>query len=103
MLGIGREVSVFLSACLAGNLVCLGYMALRILRRIIRHSLFWVSLEDFLFWILAALYLFSEMYRTCFGSIRWYFVLGVVGGGALTYFLVEKLMKKYVDKSRKKE
>ena len=51
MSGIGAELSVFLQAILTGNLVYLTYCVLRIIRRIIKHNLFWVSLEDILFWI----------------------------------------------------
>ncbi len=95
-------MSVFFSSCLAGNLVCLAYYALRMLRRIIKHSLFWVSMEDMIFWVVTGIYLFSEMYRTCSGSIRWYFVLGVLIGGFLTAWFMHKI-KKRIDKSRKKE
>lgn len=100
MLGIGNEVSIFLSACLAGNLVCLIYCAIRLFRRIIRHTLFWISVEDLIFWVAVGLYLFTEMYRTCSGNIRWYFVLGVLLGGISTLWLVQKC-KKVIDKLRK--
>lgn len=38
--------------------------------------------------------MFQEMYRTCDGSIRWYFVLGVLlgaGAGAGMYALLMKV------------
>ena len=92
MTGIANELSIFVSACLLGNFVCLIYYAIRVFRRIVRHSLFWVSIEDFVFWIGAALYLFSEMYRTCGGSIRWYFVLGVLVGGIITLGIIRKIV-----------
>lgn len=100
-MGIANELSIFVSACLLGNLTCLVYYALRVFRRIVKHSLFWISIEDFVFWVAAGIYLFSEMYRTCGGSIRWYFVIGVFVGGGLTCWIVQKLMKKIVDKTHK--
>lgn len=96
MLEIGEEVSIVLQAFLSGNIVYLSYSAIRILRRLIRHSLFFVSLEDFLFWIGTGLYLFLEMFNTSDGSIRWYFVLGVVVGS-----LFAALLEKTSQKSRK--
>ena len=102
MLGIEKEVSIFLSACLLGNAVSLIYCALCVFRRIIKHTLFWVSLEDFAFWIGTGLYVFTEMYRTCNGSIRWYFVLGVLAGGGVTIRFAQKLVKKVIDKRKKK-
>lgn len=95
-------MAIFLSACLAGNIVCLVYCAIRVFRRLIRHSLFWVSMEDLMFWVTVGLYLFAEMYRTCSGNIRWYFVLGVLIGGGITVWTVQKL-KKRIDKTRKTE
>lgn len=101
MLGIENELGIFLSAALAGNLVCLVYCAIRVFRRIVKHSLFWISMEDLIFWVAASLYLFTEMYRTCSGSIRWYFVTGVFLGGIITLQLFQKLQK-VIDKSKKK-
>ena len=48
MLGIGDEISIFLQALLAGNIVLLVYTCIRVFRRLIKHDLFFVSLEDFL-------------------------------------------------------
>ena len=101
MLEIGEEVSIVLQAFLSGNIVYLSYSAIRILRRMISHSLFFVSLEDFLFWIGTGLYLFLEMFNTSDGSIRWYFVLGVVVG-SLFAALLEKNFTKIKKKFAKK-
>ena len=107
MLGIGNEISIFVSACLLGNVVSLMYYAIRVFRRIIKHTLFWVSIEDFIFCAGTRIYLFAEMYRTCAGSIRWYFVLGVLAGGGITCWLLQKFVgkfiKKVVDKTKKTE
>lgn len=101
MIGIANELSIFVSACLLGNLICLIYYGLRVFRRLVRHSLLWISIEDLVFWVGAGVYLFSEMYRTCEGSIRWYFVLGVFAGGIITYWIIQKLLKKVIDKTGK--
>ena len=72
-----------------------------------------IEIEDFLYWIATAIYLFVQIYHTSNGSIRWYFVLGVVLGVAVSTFLwkrIEKMLKKIYDlqsgeniaKSRKK-
>lgn len=103
ILGIEKELSVFLQAALAGNLVYLAYLVIRVFRRIVRHKLFWVSLEDALFWIGTGFYLFTEIYQTSNGTIRWYFVLGVLVGGILTHHIILKIKKKYIDKSKKRE
>lgn len=93
MLGIGEEVSVFLQAVLAGNIILLVYCCLRVFRRIIRHGLFWVSMEDFLFWLWTGFYLFGKIYDTSDGSIRWFFVTGILAGGLCSYFLMKLFVK----------
>ncbi len=103
ILGIEKELSVFLQAALAGNLVYLVYFAIRVFRRIVKHNLLWVSFEDALFWIVTGFYLFLEIYQTSNGKIRWYFVLGVLTGGLITHHIILKITKKYIDKSQKKE
>ncbi len=102
ILGIEKELSVFLQAALAGNLVYLIYCAICVFRRIIKHNLFWVSLEDFVYWIGTGLYLFIQIYRTSNGVIRWYFVTGVLAGGLITHWLIRKFAKKYIAKWKKK-
>ena len=103
MLGIERELSVFLQAALAGNMVYLVYCGLRIFRRMLKHNLFWISFEDTLFWIVTGFYLFFRIYQTSNGIIRWYFVLGVLAGGIFTHHIIYKITKKYIDKTKKKE
>ena len=91
MLGIGDEMSIFQQAMLAGNIVILVYTCIRIFRRLIRHSLFFISLEDFFFWIWVGAYLFKKIYNTSDGSIRWFFTIGVVIGGIFTFFVLHVL------------
>lgn len=91
MLGIGDEISIFLQALLAGNIVLLVYTCIRVFRRLIKHDLFFVSLEDFFFWVWAGLYLFVKIYDTSDGSIRWFFTIGVVVGGVCSFFVLHFL------------
>jgi hypothetical protein len=103
MSGIGAELSVFLQAILTGNLVYLTYCVLRIIRRIIKHNLFWVSLEDILFWIGTGFFVFIRIFQTSGGSIRWYFVVGILLGGITTHEIISKISKKYIAKRKKRE
>lgn len=102
ILGIEKELSVFLQAVLAGNLVYLTYCSIRVFRRIVAHNLFWISLEDALFWIGVGVYLFWQIYKTSNGTIRWYFALGVFAGGILTHYVISKITKKHIDKTKKR-
>lgn len=103
ILGVGKELSVFLQAVLAGNLIYLVYTVIRVVRRLVKHNLFFISLEDLIFWISTGIYLFVRIYQTSNGSIRWYFVIGVLLGGILTHLIISQIVKKYLAKWGKKE
>ena len=97
MPGIREEMMVFLAAVAAGGIVRLVYQCIRCFRRIVSHTLAAIGVEDMIFWLGSAVYMFVQIYHTSDGSIRWYFLLGVVLGVILmSVFLngVGKLLKK---------
>ena len=97
-MGIGQEIAVLVSACCTGILVSSVYGVLRIFRRLVRHSLFWISMEDLIYWVWFALYVFMELHRTCSGRIRWYFILGAGLGAYVAGSVICKIMKNKIDK-----
>ena len=97
MPGIQEEMMVFLIAVVSGAIVRLVYQCIRCFRRIIVHDLAAVSAEDMIFWLGSAVYMFVQIYHTSDGSIRWYFLLGVVLGVILMSVFLNgagKLIKK---------
>lgn len=107
MLGLEKEVLIFVHAIFSGIFVYGAYTGIRIVRRIFKHTIRMISLEDFLFWVAVSFYLFIQIYETSNGSVRWFFVLGVAAGMmSLAFFirLIEKMWKKIrksVDKQQK--
>lgn len=113
MLGIETEFAVFIHAVLNGIFVTSVYLSLRVLRRLAGHALWVIQLEDGAYWVFTALYLFVQVYHTSDGSVRWYFVLGVVFGMILMrslmqlakkvdqkiYIFIRKKFGKSIDKS----
>lgn len=105
MQGLRTEMTAFLTAFLTGMIVVCVYSCVRKLRRVIRHSLAAVTIEDALYWIGTAIYIFVQIYYTSSGSIRWYFVIGTMLG-LFVYLLLEKMVGKLgarLDKKRKKK
>ena len=105
MIGIGSEALIFLYAVLGGMAVFSAYCVLICFRRIIKHGRALTGLEDILFWIGASGFIFKQMYDTTYGSIRWYFILGVVLGSAFFSCLSKipgKLRKKLYAKRKGK-
>ena len=103
MQGIEKEVFIFLHAILTGIIIYLVYSVLRLFRRIVKHNLFWVSVEDLIYWVYIGFYVFFQIYQTSSGIIRWYFVLGTFLGGIITHGVISKILTKYIDNSKKRE
>ena len=105
MLDIGMEMRIFIHAVLTGIFAVSVYLSLRVIRRLVRHALWAVNLEDVIYWISMALYLFVQICHTSDGVIRWCFVLGVVLGAFLMIFFVflaRKIEQKIYVFTRKK-
>lgn len=69
-----------LQAIGVGVWIPFGYDWLRILRRVISHKRWVVSLEDLLFWMVCAAGVFLWMYRVSNGGLRWFAVAGALAG-----------------------
>ena len=52
-----------------------------------------IQMEDFCYWVFMGGYLFVQIYHTSSGSVRWYYVLGVVVGACLMSWLLRKVKK----------
>lgn len=100
MLGIGKEAVIFLYAGLSGIVILFSYQILRLLRRFISHHIIVINLEDLFYWIGVSVYLFRQMYMTTYGSIRWFFILGIVCGIGFANFILS-LAKKIFGKIKK--
>ena len=66
------------------------YDGLLIIRRVIRHGQFWISLEDFFFWLICAWGVFLFLVEENNGILRWF----AVGGAILGAFLYKKTVSK---------
>lgn len=103
MLGIGKEAVIFLYAGLTGIVIFSSYQILVLFRKLIRHHIAVVNAEDFLYWVGMSSYVFRQMYQTTYGSIRWFFVLGIVFGAILSYFVKQWLKKLFIKREKNLE
>lgn len=71
-------------AILWGIELSVVYDAITIFRNIIRHSTFFISAEDFIYWIFCAIFVFEHLYDISNGHMRWYIILGI-GIGMIFY------------------
>lgn len=74
-----------------GAVITAAYDLLRICRNCFRHSHFAVSLEDFFFWVICAIFIFWVLHRENNGILRWY----CIGGALLGMAVYGKLISPY--------
>ena len=80
-----------LHSTILGVYLAFVYDTIRIFRRLISHNIFFISLEDVIYWIYLAAEVFLLMYRESNGMLRWFAVLGAGTG----IFLYKKLLWRY--------
>ena len=78
--GLETELALFGQAVLFGVLMFAVYDILRVVRRIFPHGILWISVEDLIFWVLAAVLFFLQLCRDNNGIIRFFILLGMVVG-----------------------
>lgn len=92
---MANENVFLLYALLMGIFITFVYDLLRIVRRVIPHGNFCISLEDILFWIYCAAKVFLLMYHESDGTLRWFAILGAMVGMLLYKKLVSPYFVKY--------
>lgn len=92
------EVHFYLSSFIWGMVLVAIYDVLRIMRRIISHNYLWIALEDFLFWVIAALLIFNMSYPYNNGSIRLPGMITLFLGMILYHFLISNPFVGFLNK-----
>lgn len=103
MFGIGKEFFVFIYAILSGMFVMLSYQVICLFRCLISHRKWMIDVEDMAFWLLAAVYLFRQMYVTTNGNIRCFFAIGIFLGVGMIWGICFKVKRIYLKVTKKLE
>ena len=77
---VQSQFYLFFLAIFWGIGMCLFYDSLRILRRLIHHSLFWINGEDLLYWAVMTVVLFYLLFTYNRGEIRSFTIAGILTG-----------------------
>lgn len=85
---MSRELLLFAKAFWYGALLVLLYSQLEVFRNVVRHSAFVTGLEDLIYWIFCALFLFSRCFEENSGVLRLYLGAGAAAGGLACRFSV---------------
>lgn len=91
---INMEVKFFLVSIAWGVILLVIYDCLRIFRKVIKHGIIMISIEDILYWITSAVLIFRMMYDLNDGIIRGFSLLGILLGMILyKYSISEHVVK----------
>lgn len=90
---IMQEIYFLMHAIVMGILITFVYDWIRIIRRVVNHNLFFISIEDLFFWIGCSIGVFLMFYRENNGTLRWFAIIGAAIGMSLykitlSYFFV---------------
>ena len=77
---IYHELRFLLDSVLLGIMISFVYDNIRVVRRVIPHNTFFISIEDLFFWIFVAIYIFLLQHRENNGIFRWFSVVGAFAG-----------------------
>lgn len=75
-----NEVYFLADSIVMGIIITFVYDFILIGRRVVRHNLFCISLEDFIFWAACAVTVFYMLYEENNGILRWFAVFGAALG-----------------------
>ncbi len=89
-----KEADILLKAFATGVILMLVYDLLRIVRKLLPHGIFLISLEDFLFWTASAVVIFAMLFRENDGYLRAFSIGGVVLGMAVYALTVSRFVVK---------
>ncbi len=77
---IDFQIQVFTMSLAVGILLGLVYDGIRIFRRVVKHNIIVISIEDILFWMMAIVILFTFLIYENNGEIRGFIILGIFIG-----------------------
>lgn len=89
-----KEADILLKAFATGVILMLVYDLLRIVRKLLPHGIFLISLEDFLFWTASAVVIFAMLFRENDGYLRAFSIGGVILGMAVYALTVSRFVVK---------
>lgn len=95
---IQEEISVFLEAAWYGMFIAVFYDVLRVLRRVIKHSDIIVGIQDYLFWVIVGIVVFSMIFQSNDGIVRGYIFLALLIGAYVYNKSVSSFFVKYISK-----
>lgn len=94
------EVRLAAASLSTGAGLLMVYDVLRLFRMICPHNRFFLSAEDFLYWVYCAVMTFGMLYELNGGVLRGYAIAGTLAGMVGYQYLVSRKVLKYLKKGQ---
>ena len=91
---IHHELLLLLRTIVVGAVLLLCYDLLAAFRNVFAHSDKAVGTEDILYWLCCAFFVFSEIYRSNEGILRFFLVLGFLSGAYICHRILGDIFVK---------
>jgi spore cortex biosynthesis protein YabQ len=91
-----NEIYFFGCCVLTGIAVISMYDILRIFRRIVKHGVFAIGLEDFIYWVGSSFFVFHIIYIRNDGIIRGFAILAIILGMLIYNVTISHVLVKYI-------
>ena len=90
-----NEIRLFANSVVLGAGLTFAYDGWLICRKVFRHTVFWISVEDLLFWFGTVIVVFLVLREENNGVLRWFVVVGAGIGMVLYKNSVSRFYVKY--------
>lgn len=77
---INAQINMFGLSLILGALMGASYDVIRSIRRIVPHNLFFLSMEDFIYWFTWTIKVTDSIFRYNYGELRIYIFIGLILG-----------------------
>lgn len=93
-----EEIRLFANSVVLGAVMTFVYDGWIILRKVFKHSVFWISLQDISFWLVCSLVAFFTLHEQNHGILRWFIVAGAGVGMLLYKYSLSRFYVNYTSK-----
>ncbi len=98
ILSLNEQAKIFLMSIILGLISGAVYDGIKIFRIAIKHNNIFVQIEDAIFWVAMAFFVFSVMLSRNFGEIRFFNIIGIFSGMTFYIFTISPIVVGFSEK-----
>jgi len=96
ILSVPKQVKLFVLSIIIGSISRFVYDLVKVLRRLIKHNIFFIHVEDFIYWLIISSATFFIMLRVNLGEIRNFCICGAFVGMLIYSLCLSNLITSFI-------